>query len=160
VDEVCSRRWPPGSRVKVLAVAHTRVPTVIDPFLVTTMIHFDVIEHEKERMAKLVADVAEQIHAKTADLEIEREVVEGSPERVIVEEAGRWHADLIIIGSHGYGLARRLLLGSVSNAVSAAAPCSVEIVKTSHVCDEASNASAASSPRQTAAAPRAAHERS
>lgn len=53
----------------------------------------------------------------------------GSPKRVILEEAERWGADLIMVGSHGYGFWNRLLLGSVSQAITTHANCSVEIVR-------------------------------
>ncbi len=45
------------------------------------------------------------------------------------EEAERWGADLIVMGSRGLGTWNRLLLGSVSSAVVNHAKCSVEIVR-------------------------------
>jgi nucleotide-binding universal stress UspA family protein len=60
---------------------------------------------------------------------ISSEIIEGSPKRVILDEAERWNADLIVVGSHGYGILDRLLLGSVSQALALHAPCSVEIVR-------------------------------
>ncbi len=51
------------------------------------------------------------------------------PKESIVEEAQKWSADLIVLGSHGYGFWERMLLGSVSNAVVHHAPCSVLIVR-------------------------------
>jgi nucleotide-binding universal stress UspA family protein len=36
---------------------------------------------------------------------------------------------LIVLGSHGYGFVRRMLLGSVAGAVVANAPCSVQVVR-------------------------------
>lgn len=53
----------------------------------------------------------------------------GIPSQVIVEEAKQWGADLIIVGSHGYGILDRALLGSVSDAVVHHAPCSVMVVR-------------------------------
>ena len=58
-------------------------------------------------------------------------VLIGSPEREIVEEAEKWGADLIVVGSHGYGFWERMFLGSVSNAVVHHAPCSVLVVRQS-----------------------------
>ena len=48
----------------------------------------------------------------------------GPPDKVIIEEAKKWGADLIVVGSHGRGFWGRLL-GSVSTGVLHHAPCSV-----------------------------------
>ncbi|HKG22127.1 MAG TPA: universal stress protein, partial [Blastocatellia bacterium] len=53
----------------------------------------------------------------------------GHPRYLITDEAERWGADLIVVGSHGYQGLTRLLLGSVSQAVASHAKCSVEIVR-------------------------------
>jgi nucleotide-binding universal stress UspA family protein len=53
----------------------------------------------------------------------------GSPGRAIVEEAENWGADLIVVGSHGYGFWKRAFLGSVSNSVLHNANCSVLVVR-------------------------------
>src|SRR5215213_10982752 len=55
----------------------------------------------------------------------------GSPEQSIVAEAEDWGADLIVVGSHGYGFWERMFLGSVSNAVVHHASCSVLVVRKS-----------------------------
>ena len=53
----------------------------------------------------------------------------GNPKEVILEEAKKWNADLIVVGSHGRRGIKRLLLGSVSEAVAMKAPCSVVVVR-------------------------------
>lgn len=63
------------------------------------------------------------------NLNITNAVVRGSPGQVVVEEAERWGADLIVVGSHGYGFWSRTLLGSVSQAIVHHAPCSVLVVR-------------------------------
>ncbi len=44
-------------------------------------------------------------------------LVQGSTPETIVREGDRLDADLIVLGSHGHGLLRRALLGSVSEHV-------------------------------------------
>lgn len=56
-------------------------------------------------------------------------LLEGCPKDVIVEEARRWGADLIVVGSHGYGPIRRFFLGSISLFIAHNAPCSVLIAR-------------------------------
>jgi nucleotide-binding universal stress UspA family protein len=62
-------------------------------------------------------------------LPISSTVLVDSPKDVIIEEAERWGADLIVVGSHGYRGPERALLGSVSQAVATQAKCSVEIAR-------------------------------
>lgn len=47
----------------------------------------------------------------------------------ILDTAGNWHADLIILGSHGEKGLRKFLLGSVSEFVARHAHCSVLVVR-------------------------------
>jgi nucleotide-binding universal stress UspA family protein len=56
-------------------------------------------------------------------------ILPGSPKAVILEEAEAFGADLIVVGSHGHGALERFLLGSVSQAMTLHARCSVEIVR-------------------------------
>jgi nucleotide-binding universal stress UspA family protein len=49
--------------------------------------------------------------------------------RVIVDDATRWHADLVVVGTHGRHGIEHLLLGSVAEAVSRTAPGSVLLVR-------------------------------
>ncbi|WP_436663478.1 universal stress protein [Alicyclobacillus acidoterrestris] len=53
----------------------------------------------------------------------------GSPAIVICEFAAKEDADLIVLGSHGYGVVDRLLLGSVSSGVVHRSPISTLVVK-------------------------------
>lgn len=53
----------------------------------------------------------------------------GDPKLAVVDAASEWHADLIVLGSHGRKGLDRFLLGSVSEAVARSAPCSVEIAR-------------------------------
>jgi nucleotide-binding universal stress UspA family protein len=64
-------------------------------------------------------------------LAISTEILNGVAKDVIVGEAERWGAELIVMGSHGYRGLKKLWFGSVSQAVALHAPCSVEIVRPS-----------------------------
>lgn len=56
------------------------------------------------------------------------EVVVGEPVQTIIELANKYYTDMIVIGSHGRTGLKKLILGSVSQAVSHKAPCAVAIV--------------------------------
>ena len=62
-------------------------------------------------------------------LTVETAVRQGDPRTVIVDDADTWHADLIVVGSHGRTGLKRLVLGSVAQSVVAHAHCSVEVVR-------------------------------
>jgi nucleotide-binding universal stress UspA family protein len=56
-------------------------------------------------------------------------VVSGRPATVIVDEARRIDADVVVVGSRGHGRIAALLLGSVSAALVDTAPCPVLVVR-------------------------------
>ena len=62
-------------------------------------------------------------------LAVETAVCEGYAATVIVEEAARLDADLIVIGTHGLSGLKHLLLGSIAERVVQKAPCPVLTVK-------------------------------
>jgi nucleotide-binding universal stress UspA family protein len=51
------------------------------------------------------------------------------PKSIIMDEAEKWGADLIVVGSHGHRGIERFLLGSVSEGVALHAKCSVEVIR-------------------------------
>lgn len=85
---------------------------------------------------------AEQTHALTDEAEVildqlttalhvavEHRIAHGDPGRTICELAEADGYDLVVVGSHGTGFFKRLLLGSVSNHVLHHAPCPVLVVR-------------------------------
>ena len=128
VRELAQRQWPAGTEVRVLSVAHP-ARYFPDPLLMMSATHFDSLKDEQERAARDVAAAADEIAKCAPALKVTTQVLEGSPKKVIVEEAERWKSDLIFVGSHGYGPTERFLLGSVAQAVVTHSPCSVEVVR-------------------------------
>lgn len=128
VRQVLGRPWPEGSELRVVSVAHP-VPYVPDPFLIGAAIHYDSLEKERARAEADVRRVADEAAREAPDLTVTTATYDGSPKDVLLAEAERWRADLVVVGSHGRGAAGRFLLGSVSHALALHAPCSVEIVR-------------------------------
>lgn len=135
LKEVCSRAWPPGTQVKVIEVVHVQFPCFLPPVLVEEAICDRLLADQMKLASENVARAARLIQDRVPGLHVSTDVVEGFPKKAIVEEAERWGADLIVVGSHGYGPAGRFVLGSVSHAVAMHAPCSVEIVRKPHPVD-------------------------
>jgi nucleotide-binding universal stress UspA family protein len=136
VREVAERSWPVGTEVKVLSVIHTALPLIPDPLMFGAAAHAELLEQSREHAPLIVEKAAGAIRDKAPGLKVTTEVQEGSPKKLIVEEAERWNADLILIGSHGRGPVKRFVLGSVSHAVALHAPCSVEIVRCRKLLEE------------------------
>jgi nucleotide-binding universal stress UspA family protein len=95
--------------------------------------YYEELQKTALEAAKTVMDKALRKVNEASDkgLKISHEIIGGPPNQVIVEEAERWGAELIVMGSRGLGAWNRLLLGSVSSAVVHHAKCSVEVVRTS-----------------------------
>jgi nucleotide-binding universal stress UspA family protein len=140
VTEVAGRPWPRGTAVEVLTVIHSAVPLAIDPALVLAAIHVDQTDEQRHLASALVGAAAKQIGSRARHLRVTTRILEGTPKDVIVEEAAAWGATLIILGSHGHGRLRRVMLGSVAGAVVANAPCSVEVVRATHLLRETESA--------------------
>jgi len=130
VEEVAHRPWPPKSEVKVITAAETPIIVGMEPWAASPE-YFEHLEKSVRDAAKGVIESALVKLKATADksLQISSEIIQGSPRQVIVEEAERWNADLVVMGSRGLGTWNRLLLGSVSNSVVHHVNCSVEIVR-------------------------------
>lgn len=64
---------------------------------------------------RLVQEAAQAM--RDAGIEATGLMVQGPPAKTILEEAARLEADLIILGSHGFGAVFKMLLGSVSSTV-------------------------------------------
>lgn len=128
LDSFLARPWPDGSEVEVVSVAHPW-PTIHDPFLLGVALHQQTLEDERKRAAREVATAAERIAREAPRLAVTTATFEGPPKDVLLAEAERFGADLVVVGSHGRGAAGRLVLGSVSHALALHAPCSVEIVR-------------------------------
>ena len=130
VEEILKRPWPPQSEVKVITAAETPIIVGMEPWVASPE-YYEIVEKSVREAAKAFIESAllklKTIESKT--LKISSEIIQGSPRQVIVEEAERWGADLIVMGSRGLGAWNRLLLGSVSSAVVHHAKCSVEIVR-------------------------------
>ncbi len=121
---------PPEAEVRLVTVlplvqtpGHTHVPIV--PPLVAEPTTLDRVEREaaQKRLDEIAA------HYADAGTKAVTELKSGDPSLGLLEVAEDQGADLLVVGSHGWGAVRRFLLGSVSQDLLRHAPCSVLIVR-------------------------------
>lgn len=132
VAQVAGRLWPNGTEVEVLTVIHPAIPLIMEPTLLVAAAHEEQVDDLRNHAPTLVHTAGEHIHAGAPGVTVTTKIVEGDPAEMIIAEALDWDADLIVLGSHGHGRLKRMMLGSVAGAVVANAPCSVQVVRTKH----------------------------
>ena len=132
VNEVASRPWPPNSELRIVSAFQIPLGPTPEAWAIQPE-YFDEMERAAREQAQKMVDVVSTRLKKTLghSLNVTGQILQGSPQSAILEEAERWKADLIVVGSHGYGTWHRLVLGSVSQAVVLHAKCSVEVVRRS-----------------------------
>ena len=88
----------------------------------------DTILEDERNAAQALVTLTEKT-LRSAGFKATSTVREGDPKSAIIDFAAEWHADLIVLGSHGRKAVDRFMLGSVSESVARHARCSVEIVR-------------------------------
>jgi nucleotide-binding universal stress UspA family protein len=68
---------------------------------------------------------------RAAGLALSTTVEISDPRRLLLDEAEKWGADCIFVGTRGHNRLNHWLLGSVATAVVSRAHCSVEVVRAS-----------------------------
>jgi nucleotide-binding universal stress UspA family protein len=127
LQSVAARPWPGHSEFKVLHVIE-RLPLLLGRELTTNDQAIEAVWSARQDEAKgLVEKAAEKLRRE--GLNVTTALVEGDPKSQIIDVARDWHADLIVLGSHGWKGLYRFTMGSVSEAVVRHAHCSVEIVR-------------------------------
>ncbi|KAL0919358.1 hypothetical protein M5K25_011446 [Dendrobium thyrsiflorum] len=87
------------------------------------------VESELMRISNEVVDKAREICVANSVIDVAYEVVQGDPRNVLCDAVERYNADVLVMGSHGYGVVKRTVLGSVSDFCAHHAHCTVMIVK-------------------------------
>jgi nucleotide-binding universal stress UspA family protein len=123
---VIAQAWPQETLVHVLYVIET-----FSPELPEAQMYYPGVEHGWDAQRKLaepaVAKCAELLRSK--GLQVTTAVELGNPKSKIIDTAAAWHADLVVIGSHGRTGLERFLMGSLAEDVLRHAHCSVELVR-------------------------------
>jgi nucleotide-binding universal stress UspA family protein len=126
---VIDQSKPGDSEVRVL---HSFHPMSSLPGLAGESVAESLKAAEERRRADAKGVLARAAQTlEKAGFKVTTSLVEADPRHAIIDQAEKWKADLIVVGSHGRKGLDRLLIGSVAEHVARHANCSVEIVRLS-----------------------------
>ncbi|KAI5008836.1 hypothetical protein ZWY2020_009884 [Hordeum vulgare] len=131
VRHVAATAGMAGAGAVELVVIHAKPPTSTAVNMGGPGVAGDVVglvEADLRKKAEGVVDKARSLCAANSVQGVV-DVVDGEPKHVLCDAVEKHHADLLVVGSQGYGAIRRALLGSVSDYCAHHADCSVMIVK-------------------------------
>jgi nucleotide-binding universal stress UspA family protein len=130
LEEVSQRSWPKGSEILVVHAFEMPLAPTTELWILPPDYYEQLDRAVRMQSDAIIEAAVEMLKSGLQDaVAIQSKAILGSPKQVILDEAGSFNADLIVVGSHGYPTWERLLLGSVSQAVVAHAKCSVEVVR-------------------------------
>jgi nucleotide-binding universal stress UspA family protein len=132
-QEIINRPWPTDTELRIVSAAEPFAGPGPETGL-SLPEYCEIIKHENVDLAKQAIDhtVAVMECGHVLPFKVTTCIVQGPARRVILDEAKRWGADLILVGTHDYSAFDRLLFGSVSSYVAGHANCSVEIARCHH----------------------------
>ena len=129
VREVGMRVWPKGTQVRIIAVDDGTSPKRIARILPTTATMISNSNDKAFAASRMMVEWAER-ELRAIGLQVSVAMEKGDPKRVLIEEARKWEADSIFVGSRKFdGTLERFWLGSVSTALVTKAHSSVEVVR-------------------------------
>lgn len=128
VEAVYRRQWPAGTQVRLLTIVDTVMSITPDPTQPAEMRWIGVDDEKNwDQVREIFQPSVEKLRSVGLDAAVM--IRRGNPKDEIVEEAESWGAHGVFVGAKGMRGIDRLLLGSVSSAVSARAHCSVEVIR-------------------------------
>jgi nucleotide-binding universal stress UspA family protein len=123
-----------GARLVVVSVAHLALPTVGYGGYGYSNLVAELTDGEHKRVEKLLESVADAANA--AGVSCSTVALDGIAVEEISQKAVDYDARLIVVGSHGWGAARRFFSGSVSTGLVHSAPCPVLVVRSPQQANE------------------------
>ena len=111
----------------VVSVAHAALPAVGYAGYGYSNVVAELTEAEHHRVQELLATITAA--AQTAGVSCSTVAADGPVVEEICRLATKYEVQLIVVGSHGWGAARRFFSGSVSTGLVHSAPCPVLVVR-------------------------------
>lgn len=130
IDQAALIPWTNGSRLLILGVAEMPSTLMAGPIPMPGTYYQEWEKALEDQAARNIDQVLKRyVGAGGAEEMVTTLTMRGNTKEAIIDEAEKFGADLIMIGTHGYNALERMWLGSVSRTVATHAGCSVEIVR-------------------------------
>lgn len=128
-QSIISRPWKENTEFKIITVRKPAVDACIG--IENSMVALKALSEDQlaTQKAKTELEAKSTAVRQTTGRTATSEVLTGDPRQSIIQAVEDWPAHLVVLGSHGRTGLNRLLLGSVSQAVSLHAPCSIQVIK-------------------------------
>jgi nucleotide-binding universal stress UspA family protein len=116
-----------GAPLVVVSVVHASLPAVGYSSYGYSNVVAELMQAEHHRVTALL-DTAREA-AQTEGIHCSTVALDGIVVEEICRKASEYDAQLIVVGSHGWGAARRFLSGSISTGLVHSAPCPVLVIR-------------------------------
>jgi nucleotide-binding universal stress UspA family protein len=103
--------------VRTVMIAHAYDVPELSTLRLLDLLNDEVADLREEYASRARRHIKELVPTLPARIDYEPIVLPGDPRRVLVAEAARRAADLVVVGTRGHGAVLRFLLGSVAEAV-------------------------------------------
>lgn len=120
----------PGAKLHVLTAFHALTPAEMIELTDDLPAEFKDMLHAGYTAERTLTEARRVVSA--AGVTATFDDIQDDPTDAIIDAAEKLDADLIVMGSRGEGMAKRILHGSVSTKVIHHAPCSVMVIKAEH----------------------------
>jgi len=124
---VAEQPWPAGTEVKIISVPE--FAAWMGDFPSFPVGQVEELNKSALDAAKAAVTLGEELLSKRGwEVTTDLVIPDDGPAKTILEEAEKWKADLLVVGSHGRRGFDRFTMGSVSESVAIHAHCSVQVV--------------------------------
>jgi nucleotide-binding universal stress UspA family protein len=130
LTEFSKRTFSPSTEIRIVSAYEISSYVTHNAAMGAWSMYYDsAIDGAKNQAKDSVKKGVALIKKKQPKLLVNGIAIEGGAKKVILSEAEKFKADLIVVGSHGRGYVAGFLMGSVSQSIALHAKCSVEIVR-------------------------------
>ena len=128
VRSVAGRPWPKDTNIKIISVPGLVLLSRECPYFEQHQVQELNVASMKESEGA-VAFATGILSRPGLRVQSDVPLVHDTPSKIILDEAEKWGADMIVVGSHGRSGFDRFTMGSVSETVALYAGCSVEVIR-------------------------------